>query len=818
MRAFSLTSLSILLFSNLFLIPSSALDTTVFDLIHQLQHPSPASCSSRRLLIIHSDGKNFEGTGSITKAVMFGLSEAYHSNRTLIWGRFIPDLFTRAPKLECSNINQGGLYNCFFQKLSSCSIKDVSSSELLALGKNGYDETQRVLLQQPRRGMSLYIPPKELRAYPDIRLLWPSSFAAYAFRLKFSLSTRPPDPPLSCAHIRHGDIKALSYVYRNKGIYEFEDYYLALRKISPILSKNIFISSDSIETEEKVHEMRKRWERDDRREYCAAAASAASATTATTPSAATDTGGGGRKRKEKSLGLENLRKKATGLRTPPAPPAAAAGPSSKSNTAPTQSRTTPINKRPPSDDDDDDDSRVKESAGEWSDDDDDVFHPDLGEEGTTSRSGGDDMTVSAPSEEEEEEDEEGSWKEELVNLFAEDEDVTEDLLHEFAQRLKDNLAEEDDDDDDDDQEDHLMMSDDDDDDNFPSLSSSSSSSSSKPTDALPHCTLPPHHPIPYIYAEKRFRSEFGNHVAATRGGCVEDMCSFPHHHISRIIQDRQASTVEKDVYTVVKDSIEDISMLSHCMNGFVGQASSHLSTLAVFLLIYNNFQTPPPSSSSSPYPEEHTSPHQHTPYYNTYLIKYLDEDGIINGQYESSYLLGTYNAQGYIEPKDGHHRWESLEMRFGDLSPHPPLHPTLHADPHSYLFPMMSIELFDQIILSWNSKIYSHPICHPTTDLQELINYGVDLSVWHPYHAIQCWMIAMDIIHTMNEKLDPLVEEVVRENIVALRTKHFKQYFSLEASSSVRNRRAGGVGGGGSGGGVASAPSTTALPPRGRRK
>lgn len=780
---------------------SSSIDSTIFNLITKYQHPEPHLCSKKRLLIIHSDGKNFEGTGSIIKALMFGLSEAYYTNRTLIWGRFIPDLYTRTPQISCYDPNQGGLFNCFYQKLSSCSINDVSKSELYDLSVNGYDDTKRVLLQQPRRGLTAYIPPKEYRNYPDIRLLWPASFAAYVFRLKFTPSS-PPSQPLSCAHVRHGDIKALSYVYRNKGIYEFEDYYHALRTISPIQSKNIYIASDSYQTEEKIQWMREMWLKEETEKICQQQKTLKSNEITRNDDDDDDDD----VNEEKSKFQQFHQKTATQQPSTTSLRSAQQGKTSASSkeSSVSSSQKTPkkslranvvTEKEEEDDEEEDDDDRKnfeqwkaytqkqkpqqqkhsveekvfkkknenkKKKTDKLFDDDDILFNPDIDIE-TGEKNMKNNIDFSSE-----------SWSDELV--FDEDDELPEEILDEVVQRIKENY--EDDDDDEEDEEEEELE-----DQNERNIkndvdSSHTSSDSNDPTSAdadPPSCIPKTPIIIPNILTEKRFRSEFGSHVAATRGGCVENSCSFPYQHIPRIIQDRQHSTVEKDVYNVVKDSIEDIHILSHCSNGFIGQASSHLSTVSVLLLIYRYFQTPETTTSTTSGSKITTQSFTK----NKFLIKYLDEIGISNGQYESSYLLGTYNAQEYVPPEQGYERFASLEMRFGDISPIPPIKPNLTCDKDLYLFPTIPYNIFDMIISSWTHVKYSHPICsNERTDLQELINYGVELSTWHPNDALQCWYHALNKLEEISDTLDPLVEEVVRENIAAIKEKHFKRYMT----------------------------------------
>ena len=517
-------------------------DPKVEQAIFNNQNPSPESCTQKRLLIMNSDHTYFEGTGSIMKAIMFGVAEAMHSNRTLIWGRFIPEFYLRAKEKSCYNPKQGGLYDCFFQRLSTCSFADVSASEIVSLGENGYDDTARVLLQQPRRGLAAYVPPKSLRSIPDIQLIWPASLAGYIFRLKISLPHIPGPAPLYCAHVRHGDVRTLSYVYKNKAIFEFEDYFDALSEMS--LQEppgTIFFATDSIEVERKLEEF------------------------------------------------------------------------------------------------------------------------------------------------------EASW----------------------PYRMQARQVE----------------------------SSPDGSSSAIPT--------------PNIVTTDHFRSEFGSHIAAAKGGCMMHVgagCAFPWQHIEKIKQDRQMYSESDDVYRTVLESVDDMIILSRCQK-LVGSASSHMSTFSLLLAWHFQRQV------------------------RLEDFRMLDMDGIVSGQYESSFLLGTFNAQAPVSPEMGYERYASLQMRFGDTDLEHVGMPDLHANPEYFNMPTMSYEIFDEQADRWKANVFESEICNDKTELQDLINNGVDHSKWHPNVALQCWKMALKIIRS-KRSLDPMIIEVVKENILAVQEKQFGSYMT----------------------------------------
>lgn len=221
----------------------------VMDYIDKKQQVDPTTCSKRRLLVYHSYGNNFEGTGSILKSIMIGLAEAMHANRTLVWGAYVPPLLARGNFSSCFDPVQGGLYACFFKQLSPCALNDVWYREFVHLKMNGYDDTKRVVLQQARRGIAAYMAPRALRNISRIATIWPAALAAYAFRLTDTLADRQRSlaaelgmsgpalvtsdddadyhvvansgistyhGPVHCAHVRHGDVLSMKNVYLNK--------------------------------------------------------------------------------------------------------------------------------------------------------------------------------------------------------------------------------------------------------------------------------------------------------------------------------------------------------------------------------------------------------------------------------------------------------------------------------------------------------------------------------------------------------------------------------------------------------------------------
>ena len=154
----------------------------VQSLIYHQQNPiSKFECTQTRLLVIDTINTKFEGIGTIMKKVIVGLAEAFHSNRTLVWGIELAYILDKTREewdsvsnsririgegdsyLNCSTGNDGGPFDCFFQPMSLCSISDVSQKELLDLSINAFNTSSRIKLAEPyRTDISLYMPPKGL--------------------------------------------------------------------------------------------------------------------------------------------------------------------------------------------------------------------------------------------------------------------------------------------------------------------------------------------------------------------------------------------------------------------------------------------------------------------------------------------------------------------------------------------------------------------------------------------------------------------------------------------------------------------------------
>lgn len=234
---------------------------------------NPAACSQKRLLVLHMPGYAFEGTGSILKWITFGLAEAMHGNRTLIWGRYIPSFYTRGSNMECFDKSEGGLFNCLFRKISSCSLNDVSETELNNIGLNGYDDTARVSLSQARRGLAAYVPPVHLREFPNMKYIWPAALASFVFRPIVKLREFPvpddwetPDVPVAfCAHVRHGDVLSMASEYPYRKVYPFDSYFDALKMMTEEAASHppdlVYLATDSPSASEVVKEWQSRWQR-----------------------------------------------------------------------------------------------------------------------------------------------------------------------------------------------------------------------------------------------------------------------------------------------------------------------------------------------------------------------------------------------------------------------------------------------------------------------------------------------------------------------------------------------------------------------------
>lgn len=112
-----------------------------------------------------------------------GLAEAYHSNRTLIFGRLQPRLLDRLDKRTCAPAPVAHSIECVLLPFSQCSLADVSRAEWAAFVLNPFADSARVKLAEARRGgPSLVVPPPRYRHVPHARRWWASLLLALAFR------------------------------------------------------------------------------------------------------------------------------------------------------------------------------------------------------------------------------------------------------------------------------------------------------------------------------------------------------------------------------------------------------------------------------------------------------------------------------------------------------------------------------------------------------------------------------------------------------------------------------------------------------------
>ena len=284
--------------------PDAMLVKTIMRQLHRQQHPPKETCKHRRILVTQF-ANSFEGMGSILKLVLLGLAEAAHENRTLVWGLDLPFMFENSREewfdnrtatgqrvvdikgiheFDCGDYDYydgSGPYSCFFQALSTCTIDDVSFTELNQMSAVGFDDTKRVRIQEERRAPAaayhfpLYNPafsqlfvdfPYPIR---NLRHKWAAALGAYVFRPKPDVlallesrrkaiwpmhvggDSREPHCNQYCpttqnhtsngssssqpgivwgAHVRHGDLKALRDVYGNRQVYEFHEYLQAINR------------------------------------------------------------------------------------------------------------------------------------------------------------------------------------------------------------------------------------------------------------------------------------------------------------------------------------------------------------------------------------------------------------------------------------------------------------------------------------------------------------------------------------------------------------------------------------------------------------
>lgn len=224
----------------------------ILKLLTYRQNPSKNECVLKRLLVLDLKTTSLEGLGSILKNLIYGISIGMHSNRVLVFGVGLPYLFENTKdiwstpeasdiligdtRLNCSTatVETGGPFECFFQRLSTCSISDTNRDELVAFSKNAFDTDARLLAlentQTIRQSLALYHPPEGLfdyllssgnysldfqeKVYAEEAHFWSSAVCAYIFRIKPELAVLFQErhngfQDVWGLHIRHGDVKAM---------------------------------------------------------------------------------------------------------------------------------------------------------------------------------------------------------------------------------------------------------------------------------------------------------------------------------------------------------------------------------------------------------------------------------------------------------------------------------------------------------------------------------------------------------------------------------------------------------------------------------
>ena len=234
-------------------------DATVATILADIdarQNPDVQTCSSRRLLLLNypSDVIHGDGLAQLLLRIVLGLGEAAYADRTLIWGAEIPLLFD-APMsllrgghhwddgsglaLNCSAWRGGGgAYNCVYQRLSTCSLADVTQAELADIGQGGgLRDSARVKVQESRRGPVAFMPTTPFRAEhdsitPRARHRWAGALAAYATRLVPNVSAifearraaLGLTGPYWSLHRRHGDVAATPGRYGSRRVFTFRSF------------------------------------------------------------------------------------------------------------------------------------------------------------------------------------------------------------------------------------------------------------------------------------------------------------------------------------------------------------------------------------------------------------------------------------------------------------------------------------------------------------------------------------------------------------------------------------------------------------------
>ena len=235
------------------------------------QHP--ADCRTARLLVMDFDGFQGDGFGSLVHTTASALAQAFYENRTLVFGA-TPLPYKPGP-WSCPEHD----LECYFLKLSSCTLSDSTAAERAQLYQDPFSDEARLRLANEERGnVAALVAPSDYRsalaadfegqtgARPsaDVHRMWTSLVYNYVFRPRpevqnylYQQTVRFGGGGRAWAHrgavgvhIRRGDTQ---YADWKKSVYPMSAYLTAIREVAPLVSAAVvFAATDSPDVEQEL--------------------------------------------------------------------------------------------------------------------------------------------------------------------------------------------------------------------------------------------------------------------------------------------------------------------------------------------------------------------------------------------------------------------------------------------------------------------------------------------------------------------------------------------------------------------------------------
>jgi hypothetical protein len=201
------------------------------------------------------------------------LAQAFYENRTLVFGA-TPLPYKPGP-WSCPEHD----LECYFLKLSSCTLSDSTAAERAQLYQDPFSDEARLRLANEERGnVAALVAPSDYRsalaadfegqtgARPsaDVHRMWTSLVYNYVFRPRpevrnylYQQTVRFGGGGRAWArrgavgvHIRRGDTR---YAAWKKSVYPMSAYLTAIREVAPLVSADVvFAATDSPDVEQEL--------------------------------------------------------------------------------------------------------------------------------------------------------------------------------------------------------------------------------------------------------------------------------------------------------------------------------------------------------------------------------------------------------------------------------------------------------------------------------------------------------------------------------------------------------------------------------------